>query len=131
MNLSSLQFANGLIRFYNEAGYGVMNHLRLQKLIHVIHYWYVKTYKKNDLINELPEGWMSGYTYRSVYETFINYNDNIPICNIELGFYDIMSDNNITDDVKEFISDVVMSFAHVDTFNIIRVSENLHINDII
>lgn len=46
-----------------------INPLKLQKLLYYIQVWHIVNFKKDYLFSELPEAWVNGPVYRSVYDT--------------------------------------------------------------
>jgi len=44
--------------------------LKLQKILYYIQSWHVAKFNKHTLFNELPEAWVNGPVYRSVYNMY-------------------------------------------------------------
>ncbi|PRX56675.1 Panacea domain-containing protein [Flagellimonas meridianipacifica] len=44
--------------------------LKLQKILYYIQAWHIARFEKHTLFDELPEAWVNGPVYRSVYNTF-------------------------------------------------------------
>ena len=56
--------------------------LKLQKLLYYIQSWHIVYFEKDTLFEELPQAWVNGPVYRSVYDTFKTdffKNDNFKI----------------------------------------------------
>lgn len=45
-----------------------VNHFKLQKLLYYSQAWHLVYFDKEDLFDELPQAWVNGPVYRSVYE---------------------------------------------------------------
>ena len=50
-------------------GYTI-NPLKLQKLLYFIQAWHIALFQKDTLWEELPEAWVNGPVYRSIYDIF-------------------------------------------------------------
>ena len=44
--------------------------LKLQKLLYYIQSWHIAKFEKNNLFDELPQAWVNGPVYRSVYDAY-------------------------------------------------------------
>jgi uncharacterized phage-associated protein len=44
--------------------------LKLQKIVYYIQAWHIVKFNKNTLFDELPEAWVNGPVYRSIYDDF-------------------------------------------------------------
>jgi len=58
-----------VIGFCNVHGF-VITPMKLQKILYYIQSWHISKFDKHSLFNELPEAWVNGPVYRSVYNQF-------------------------------------------------------------
>ena len=59
-----------IVILYCQSKGFTINPLKLQKLLYFIQAWHIVFFKKNPLWDELPEAWVNGPVYRSVYDIF-------------------------------------------------------------
>jgi uncharacterized phage-associated protein len=57
-----------IILYCQSKGYSI-NPLKLQKLLYFVQAWHIVKFDKNSLFQELPEAWVNGPVYRSIYNT--------------------------------------------------------------
>ncbi len=50
-----------------------ISHLKLQKLLYYIQAWHLVYFSKNQIFDEVPEAWVNGPVYRSVYNKFKDF----------------------------------------------------------
>jgi uncharacterized phage-associated protein len=58
-----------IILYCQSKGYTI-NPLKLQKLLYFVQAWHIVKFEKNTLFQELPEAWVNGPVYRSIYDIF-------------------------------------------------------------
>lgn len=93
--------------------------LKLQKLLYFIQSWYIVNFNKDLLFEELPEAWVNGPVYRSIYDDFKKSffkNDRIN-SNIKdekkmaEKLKQVLSDAKLTHNQEELIIDVLKVYA--------------------
>lgn len=58
-----------VIAYCNVFGF-IITPLKLQKILYYIQAWHIVKHDKHQLFNELPQAWVNGPVYRSVYNTY-------------------------------------------------------------
>ncbi|MDR3226362.1 MAG: DUF4065 domain-containing protein [Prevotellaceae bacterium] len=58
-----------IILYCHSKGYTI-NPLKLQKLLYFVQAWHIVAFNKKTLFQELPEAWVNGPVYRSIYDVF-------------------------------------------------------------
>ena len=61
--------SNTIILYCNTYGFSITP-LKLQKLLYYVQAWHIAKFDKNTLFGELPEAWVNGPVYKSVYHSF-------------------------------------------------------------
>lgn len=65
--------ASYLIQYFNSTGDPISN-LKLQKILYYIQVWYKVHFPGESLFDELPEAWVHGPVYPSVYNEYKSFN---------------------------------------------------------
>ncbi|MFI1770366.1 Panacea domain-containing protein [Thalassobellus citreus] len=111
---------NNLVDFvivYCKANGLSITPLKLQKLLYYIQSWHIAKFKKNNLFNELPQAWVNGPVYRSVYDTYkTNFFKNEDIKyevsgNLEDELKSKIDELNIEDKQVRIINSVLKFYA--------------------
>jgi uncharacterized phage-associated protein len=107
------KIAHIVILYCQSKGYTI-NPLKLQKLLYFVQAWHIVNFDKDTLFEELPEAWVNGPVYRSVYDIFktkFYRNDNFTTdyteekLSEELG--KLVRELKVTDKQQELIFDVL------------------------
>lgn len=71
--------------------------LKLQKILYYIQAWHMVYFEGDKIFNDIPEAWVNGPVYRSIYDVYksINMYTNIPFSFFKLADKDL--DNSIID----------------------------------
>lgn len=87
---------SNFILFYCNKNQITINHFKLQKLLYYTQAWHLVYFDKNNIFDELPEAWVNGPVYRSVYNDWrtIYANANIEVKKEELDNLDKHIDDN-------------------------------------
>ena len=65
------KLAEFIIAYCNVHGF-IITPMKLQKILYYVQAWYLVRYDKEMLFDELPQAWVNGPVYRSVYNTYKN-----------------------------------------------------------
>jgi len=71
--MDAQKIASFLIQYFNSTGEPLTN-LKLQKLLYYLQVWYLVHFKGEILFKEIPEAWVHGPVYPSVYATYRDSN---------------------------------------------------------
>ena len=63
------QLTQFVILYCQSKGINI-NPLKLQKLLYYIQAWHIVNFEKDSLFSELPEAWVNGPVYKSVYDKY-------------------------------------------------------------
>ena len=63
------KLVNFVIAYCNIHGF-VITPMKLQKILYYIQAWYLVKYEKELLFDELPQAWVNGPVYRSIYDQY-------------------------------------------------------------
>ena len=70
--------------------------LKLQKLLYYIQAWHMVYFEReNTLFNEVPEAWVNGPVYRTMYDEYKN-----------IGIYDQITLDNISSNIENIETDI-------------------------
>lgn len=70
--------------------------LKLQKLLYYIQAWHMVYFEReNTLFNEVPEAWVNGPVYRTIYDEYKN-----------IGIYDQITLDNISSNIENIETDI-------------------------
>mgnify|MGYP007100113896 CR=1 FL=1 len=100
-----------IINFCNEQGVSI-SPLKLQKLLYYIQAWHLVYFNQNPLFEDVPEAWVNGPVYRTIYDRFkdIGIYDNIP-SNKAQNTKEIIEGLDLTTEQKEFLDSVLQHYA--------------------
>jgi len=129
---NALDVSRYVINYSNDKGYDISN-LKLQKLLYFIQaYFLIKSKGERPCFDDRIEAWDFGPVVPSVYHEYKRYASmNIPassyyyevddtnIWNIEKKDIDF---NNITDDDKQLIENIVDSFSNYSASNLVQIT---------
>ena len=107
---------NIVILYCQNRGYSITP-LKLQKLLYFIQAWHIVNFNKETLFEELPEAWVNGPVYRSVYNTFKTQfyrNDNFkapPLDEIPQKLEKMIELSSLSEDKQKFIFEVLEVYA--------------------
>ncbi|MHA7056060.1 Panacea domain-containing protein [Aquimarina sp. M1] len=99
--------------------------LKLQKILYYIQAWHIAKFDKNNLFTELPQAWVNGPVYRSVYDMYKHSffkSEDIPIDkteNIEDLLEEKIKSLEITKNQKSVINSVLKFYASQDEGNLV------------
>lgn len=108
-----------VILYCQSQGYTI-NPLKLQKLLYFIQAWHIVRFEKNTLFQELPEAWVNGPVYRSIYdilkEKFYKNDNFINIqCDTEEKLHNeldkLISNSHLTEQQQELLFDVLKIYG--------------------
>jgi uncharacterized phage-associated protein len=69
MKSKNLKSISKFVILYCQSKGMSINPLKLQKLLYYVQSWHIVNFEKETLFSELPEAWVNGPVYRSVYDT--------------------------------------------------------------
>lgn len=98
-------------------GYTI-NPLKLQKLLYFIQAWHIALFEKNTLWEELPEAWVNGPVYRSIYDIFkkkFYRNENFQYKangeKLQQKLKEVVEQSRLSSIQRDFIFDVLNIYA--------------------
>ncbi len=98
-------------------GYTI-NPLKLQKLLYFIQAWHIALFEKNTLWEELPEAWVNGPVYRSIYDIFkkkFYRNENFQYKangeKLQQELKEVVEQSRLSSTQRDFIFDVLNIYA--------------------
>lgn len=98
-------------------GYTI-NPLKLQKLLYFIQAWHIALFEKNTLWEELPEAWVNGPVYRSIYNIFkkkFYRNENFQYKangeKLQQELKEVVEQSRLSSTQRDFIFDVLNIYA--------------------
>jgi len=95
-----------------------INHLKLQKILYYIQAWHMVYFDGNPLFEDVPEAWVNGPVYRSIYEKFkmlgscdnLNINGDYSI-DVDNHFEEIKNKMNLEEEQYDFLNDIFNHYA--------------------
>lgn len=111
------QLAKFILLFCNKNEIGI-NHYKLQKLLYYIQAWHLVYFDKSLIFDELPEAWVNGPVYRSVYSDWKHiypYKD-ITIKdehkdNVDTFIEETKNKLQLTKEQEEFLSSILQHYG--------------------
>ena len=104
-----------IILYCQSKGYAI-NPLKLQKLLYFVQAWHIVQFDKNTLFQDLPEAWVNGPVYRSIYDIFkkdFYKNDNFINTQynteqeLQIEIERLITESNLTSEQQELLFDVL------------------------
>ena len=96
----------------------IINLLKLQKLLYFIQAWHITLFEKNTLWEELPEAWVNGPVYRSIYDIFkkkFYRNENFQYKangeKLQQELKEVVEQSRLSSTQRDFIFDVLNIYA--------------------
>lgn len=103
--INVLDFAKFLIVYYEQHGIDLTN-LKLQKLLYYVQAWVIAKFKIQ-FYKELPEAWVNGPVYSSVYTQFASFKAKKISVKNEPGIENFFEDNNISNEIQQWIMNIL------------------------
>ncbi|MDR1553998.1 MAG: DUF4065 domain-containing protein [Prevotellaceae bacterium] len=121
-----------VILYCQSQGYTI-NPLKLQKLLYFVQAWHIVTFDKNTLFQELPEAWVNGPVYRSIYDIYktkFYRNDNFidTECNTEEKLHEkldkLISASDLSDKQQELLFSVLKVYGAMSDEKLVFATHN-------
>lgn len=114
MGYDSRKFANYIVHYFISIGDPITNK-KLQKLMYYIQSWYLVYFKKKNIFNEIPQAWVHGPVFPSVYKEY-KLNGDCPIIfdNKEISYKevdDLFNKFSFNKEQSEFLKSVINHYG--------------------
>ena len=92
-----------------------INHLKLQKLLYYTQAWHLVYFDGNPLFDDIPEAWVNGPVYRTIYEQYkgMGIYTNLNPLDFNIPGFDIVNFDNldINENQKSFINAIINHYG--------------------
>ena len=119
-----------VIAYCNVFGFNITP-LKLQKILYYIQAWHIVKHDKHQLFDELPQAWVNGPVYRSVYNTYKNrFYRSTPLFMSRVAkdgetiIEELISNLNVSDIQKDTINIILKHYSSMDEAKLVLMTHN-------
>ncbi|WDF57575.1 MULTISPECIES: Panacea domain-containing protein [Flavobacterium] len=113
-------YAKYIIYFFNSRG-SLITNKKLQKLLYYSQAWHLVYFDENPLFEEVPEAWVHGAVYPSVYQQYKKFRAKPIVFDNQLKREELdklFDSFGFNPDQKEFIDSVLLTYGKKEAFEL-------------
>lgn len=130
MELNINKLSDFVILYCHNLGVNI-SPLKLQKLLYYIQSWHITKFDKNILFDELPEAWVNGPVYRSVYNQYKDkffrneaINNELEESGLSEKTMQVSNSLGLSEEKVEFITAVLNVYASMSDEKLVLLTHN-------
>lgn len=92
-----------------------VSHLKIQKLVYYIQAWYMVAYgRKHTLIEDVPQAWVNGPVYRTIYDEYKDKSANM--CD-HLQLSDFTTETDVSKAIAQLVEKMQLTKEQIETID--------------